>query len=201
MDSVRAGAASPTLLELPVTFRFSQALALGVPEGRLRRWLAEGRVERIGRGTYRRADSEPADADRVEAALRAPRATICLTSALAEHDLVDDNPARLDLALPRGVWRPRLSGPVRWHSFAVDTFDIGRELVAVDAVTSIGLYGPQRSVIDAFRLRHDVGPELGVEALRRWLRLRGSQPGQLLEMARSFPAAEHSLTAALQVLL
>jgi predicted transcriptional regulator of viral defense system len=162
--------------------------------------LADGRAERIGRGLYRRADAELVDVDRLEVATRAPSATICLVSGLVEHDLVDDNPTILDVAVPRGDWRPHVSAPVRWHSFAVDTFAVDRDVVAVDSATSIGLYGARRCIVDAFRLRHEVGPEPGVEALRRWLRRRGNAPADLLTVARRFPAALPSLTAALQVL-
>lgn len=197
---VNGSAADRALDALPVTFRFSDLAGVAAPESWLRSWLADGRVERVERGLYRRADAEPVDLDRLEIALRAPMATICLVSGLAEHDLVDDNPAVLDVAVPRGAWRPRLTAPVRWHSFAGQTFDLDRDVVAVDSVTSLGLYGPRRCIVDAFRLRHEVGPEVGVEALRRWLRRRGSTPGELLDVGRRFPAAVPSLTAALQVL-
>jgi hypothetical protein len=192
---------------LPEAFRFGEVAALGVTEARLRRWLAAGLVERVGRGAYRRVGTTVADLDRLEVALRAPRATICLTSGLVEHDLVDDNPGVLDLALPRGTWQPRLAAGVRWHSFAVATFDLDRSLIPAGGAEPgggaavIGLYGPRRCIVDVFRLRHEVGPEVGVEALKRWLRRPGSQPGQLLELAGSFPAALPSLTEALRVLL
>jgi hypothetical protein len=208
----RAGSAVlPT--DLPAAFRFSAAAALGVSEARLRRWVAEGLVERVGHGVYRRVDAPVDDLDRVEVALRAPRATICLVSGLVEHDLVDDNPAMLDVALPRGAWRPALAAPVRWHSFAAATFDLDRVVVPAGGTGEaagagrpeggavIGLYGPRRCIVDVFRLRYEVGPEVGVEVLKRWLRLPGSQPGQLLELAGSFPAALPSLTEALRVLL
>jgi hypothetical protein len=201
-----------------VAFRPFEVAALGVSEARLRRWLAEGLVERVGHGVYRRVDATVGDLDRVEVALRAPRATICLVSGLVEHDLLDDNPAVLDVALPRGTWRPRLAAPVRWHSFAAGTFDldwlvvpaggtgdrgVGGDVEARGSESGavIGLYGPRRCIVDVFRLRHDVGPEVGVEALKRWLRLPGSQPGQLLELAGRFPAALPSLTEAPRVLL
>lgn len=210
-------------LALPESFHFSQLTALGVSQSRLRHWLEKGLVERVGRGSYLRADAMSVDPDRLEVALRAPRATICLTSGLVEHDLVDDNPGALDLALPRGLWQPHLTAPVRWHSFAVATFDLDRTVVPIDGRPGsrtgnpaagdqsgthevsggavIGLYGPRRCIVDAFRLRHEVGPEVGVEALRRWLRWPGSNPRELLGLANDFPASLPALTAALQALL
>ncbi len=71
----------------------------------------------------------------------------------------------------------------------------------LDEKTAIGLYGPERSIIDAFRLRHLEGHELAVEALKRWLRRPGTSPAALLAMARRFPKARPSLQNALEILL
>ena len=42
---------------------------------------------------------------------------------------------------------------------------------------------------------------MALEALKAWLRRRGSQPGVLLRMAGSFPYAAAPLRTALEVLL
>src|SRR6185312_16357375 len=99
-----------------------------------------------------------------------PRATLCLRSALVRHDLIDDIPAAIDIALPRNSEAAHTRAPISWHWFDARTFDIGRELLDLDEATSIGQYSAERSIIDAFRLRHLEGPELGNQALRRWLR-------------------------------
>ena len=64
----------------------------------------------------------------------------------------------------------------------------------------MGLYSAERSLIDAFRLRHQEGEELAVEALRRWLKRAGATPADLLAMARRFPKVEPSLLQALRIL-
>jgi hypothetical protein len=71
----------------------------------------------------------------------------------------------------------------------------------VDAGLHIGLYSPARCVVDAFRLRHELGEDVAVEALKRWLRAPGASPAALLELARAFPEGEPALRAALRVLL
>lgn len=134
--------------------------------------------------------------------LRAPTATLCLASALARHELIDAIPSALDVAIPRGTRPPQAAAPpVKWHVFDPNTFQLGREAVKLDADTSIGIYSAERSIVDAFRLRGVVGPELGREALRAWLRRRGAQPSVLLNMAKSFPNAERGLREALEFLL
>ncbi|MFI6262177.1 type IV toxin-antitoxin system AbiEi family antitoxin domain-containing protein [Micromonospora sp. NPDC051006] len=186
---------------LPATFSYSQALEAGLSEWHLYRLRDQGLIEPVGRGLYRRHDAEMADIDLIEVAHRAPPATLCLTTALARHDLTDEIPSRIDVALPRGRHRPTTSALVAWHLFDPATFEIGRTELPLDPDTSIGLYSPERSIIDAVRLRHREGPELAYAALRRWLRRRDASPSKLLTMARRFPKAERPLREALEILL
>jgi predicted transcriptional regulator of viral defense system len=189
------------LAELPDTFTFAQALASGMTKHALYRLRDAGAIEPLARGIYRRSDGELAEHGLIAIATAAPRATLCLSTALARHGLSDDIPAAPDVALPRGTRTPAIQAPARWHHFAADTFDLGRDMLPVDSATSIGLYSAERSIIDAFRARGREGHELGHEALRRWLRRRGSQPADLLELARHWPRTVAPLRTALAVLL
>jgi len=166
----------------------------------LRGLVARGSLERLGRGLYRKADAPLADLDLIEIALRAPDATLCLRSALSHHDLTDIIPTEIDVALPRSQRQPRLALPVRWHRFHDATFHIGRDTVEVDDGLSLGVFSPERCVIDALRLRHQEGEEVAIEALRRYLRRPGATPARLLDMAASFPKAEPVLLGALRIL-
>jgi predicted transcriptional regulator of viral defense system len=159
-------------------------------------------VEQVSRGIYRRSDAGPdADWNLLEIAHRASRGTICLASALARHGLTDLIPGSIDVAIPRGSTRPKTRAPVTWHSFAPETFDIGTTATAIDDETAIWVYSPERSIVDAYRLRRWEGPELGISALRRWLRRPGSQPSKLLEMAAHFPQTQRPIRETLEVLL
>jgi hypothetical protein len=71
----------------------------------------------------------------------------------------------------------------------------------IPAVIDIGMYSPPRCIIDAFRLRHREGTELAQTALRRWLDRPGTQPSEVLAMARHFPQAEPALRTTLEILL
>ena len=186
--------------DMPEIFTHADARALGVSDRALYGWRDRGLVEQLARGIFVHPDLQ-ADADLAEIAIRAPDATMCLTTALARHHLVDDIPSMIDVALPRSRRAPSTSAPVTWHRFDEDTFEIGRDELAVHGRLTIGIYNPTRSIVDAFRLRHLYGEDLAVAALRRWLTTRGEQPAELLDAARSFPTAEPSLRRALQVLL
>ncbi len=189
------------LAALPDTFTYAQATAGGMTKHALYRLRDGGAIEAIARGIYRRTDGELADHGLIAIATAAPAATLCLSTALARHGLSDDIPAAPDIALPRGTRAPAVFAQARWHHFATDSFTLGRELLPVDSATSIGIYTPERSIIDAFRMRGREGHELGHEALRRWLRRRGSHPADLLELARHWPRAVRPLRTALEILL
>jgi predicted transcriptional regulator of viral defense system len=158
-------------------------------------------VEQIGRGLYRWTDAPEADTNPLEIAHRAQRGTLCLTTALARHGLTDIIPAEIDVAIPRGSRVPALHSPVHFHVFASKTFDLGREELDVGAQDSIGLYTAERSIVDVIRLRHNEGADVAWEALRPWLRRRGSKPAALIGMARHFHGAERAVRGALEVVL
>lgn len=180
--------------------RPKNAATAGMSPAGIHRAAQSGRLQRIARGLYRPADAPAADLDWIEAAARRPEATICLTSALAHHELIDTIPSTLDVAIPRGRRTPATTGAITWHHFDRDTFSIGRDEITIAGTDQpIGLYSPERSIADAFRLRGSIGYETGVDALKEWLR-RGGKPAQLLKVATRLPRAKQPLLHALQVI-
>ena len=178
----------------------STAARAGMSRSALYREASEGRLDRIARGIYLPADGPAADWDQLEAATRRPEATICLTSALAHHDLTDAIPVALDVAIPRGSRTPASTAAIAWHHFDRATFQVGRdEILIAGADQKIGIYSPERSIADAFRLRGEVGYELARDALREWLR-RGGKPARLIDMASRLPRAKSPVLQALQML-
>lgn len=177
-----------------------QAAEAGLSRSGLYRAARTGRYERIARGLYRSVDAPPADWDRIEAASRRRDATICLTSALAHYDLIDTIPQALDIAIPRGARIPASSRSIRWHLFDAATFDLGRSEIAIPGTDlHIGIYSPDRCIVDAFRLRGAIGYETGRDALREWLR-RGGKPARLMELATQLPRAKAPLLRLLEAL-
>ncbi|MFT3861139.1 type IV toxin-antitoxin system AbiEi family antitoxin domain-containing protein [Micropruina sp.] len=136
------------------TLRPGTAEQAGLSRSGLYRTAREGRLERIARGIYLSTDAAAADWDWIEAATRRPDATICLASALAHHELTDAIPAALDVAIPRGSRTPTSTGAIAWHQFDRSTFEIGPEAIPIPGPDqTIGIYSPEWSITDAFRLR------------------------------------------------
>lgn len=184
----------------PNIFTHADATALGISDRHLAEMCRVGEIDRLARGIYIKTNVD-VDHDLAEIAIRAPQATLCLTTALARHNLTDDIPPSINVALPRQQRPPRAAAPVTWHRFDNAKFDIGQTRIALTNELSIGLYDPIRSIIDAYRLRHLYGIDQAHGALKRWLQQRGTQPAALLTMAKHFPKAEPTIRTALETLL
>jgi len=168
------------------TFKAGDAAKAGVHPRDLYALRDEGFLVELSRGVYRLADAEMSPyLDLVAVSRRSPRGSICLNSALSFWDLTDEGPAEVHLAVPRGAHRPRISyPPVRVHVFAAVTFDLEREQVGLESGEEIAIYSPERNVVDAMRMRGQVGADVAYEALRRYLRRPGASAGELLRLAR-----------------
>jgi len=192
----------PVLRRLPAAFTRDTARQAGLTHTLLDRLLREGALDRFGHGLLRQTEQTAhADLDLLEAALRAPAATICLNSALAQAGLTDEVPAHWELAIPRGTHRPSAPATAAWHQFAPATFDLGRDMLPLAPGLAIGLYHAARSIVDAFNPRTSTDRDLAITALRRWLATPHAQPAQLLDLAAHWPNAHATLLPVLQVLL
>jgi hypothetical protein len=119
-------------------------------------------------------------------AFRVPLAVVCMIVAARVHDLTDDIPPAVQVAVPRDGPRPRIAyPPVEVFQFDVVTFDLGIRSLEAAPGEPIRIYGPERTVVDLLRLRARVGEPTGFIALRRYLARRGARPGEVLELARA----------------
>ena len=187
--------------DLPAVFKWRDAHEAGITDRRLKRLTDDGMIERIEHGLYKRTDSTAGDLALIETALLGREATLCLASVLSHADLIDEIPATIHIALRRGTRKPKTSFPITWHWFSPTTFNIGRTPKDSESGLPIASYSPERSICDAYRMRHTQGAELGREALRNWIRQPGSHPAGLLEIASHFPKANSAIRRDLEILL
>jgi predicted transcriptional regulator of viral defense system len=165
-------------------FRSKDAVAAGVAWRDLYALRDAGELLELSRGLYQLADkggtSHP---DFVAVCARAPQGMICLDSALAYWDLSDDIPTRVHLAVPAGTHRPTIDyPPTRVHVFQASTFGLGRLEQRGEHGERFWISDRERTVVDAFRLRHRIGEDVAHAALRRYLQGR-AQPAQLSDYA------------------
>lgn len=186
--------------DLPNPFTTAEALSLGIPRVTLHRLAKRGEISPIARGLYERRTGTAFDFDLAEIAAKIPAATICLTSALAEHGLSDAIPSKIDIAIPRGSWAPKTKAQVNWHRFELESFNRGRNTQAIPGTSmAIGIYSAERTLADLARHPKKDQAELA-EGIRRWLRRSGNNPAKLLETARGLPGAEIQIRRILEIL-
>ncbi len=181
-----SGAALTRLRSLGPVFRSGQAVGAGVSWRDLYRLRDEGELIELSRGLFQLAEAAGSDnADFVAVCARAPHGMVCLDSALAYWDLSDEIPSEVHLAVPEGANRPTVNyPPTRVHVFNAATFDLGRKEVRQARGEHFWITDSERSVVDAFRMRHLVGESLAYAALQRYLARPRPKPGRLVELAR-----------------
>lgn len=173
------------LEDLPDTFTTRVTRQRGIHPRQLYRWRDSGQILELSRGVFRRADAPPATfPDLLAVAYRAPRAVVCCLTAAAVHDLTDELPPQVQIAVPTHNRPPQISyPPTEVFRFDPATFETGLSSVVAAEGEEVRIYDPTRTVVDLMRLRHRFGEPLAHAALHRYLRHRDSQPAQLLRLA------------------
>ncbi|MEW1836756.1 hypothetical protein AB0392_02195 [Nonomuraea angiospora] len=170
------------LTVLPPTFTTAQSRLASLSSRDLAGLISDGKIHELSRGVYRQATApESAHLDLLAVCIRAPNAVVCGESALALHELIDDIPAAVHIAVPRGRHRPSISyPPVVVAQYSSDTFRLGIEHFQAAPGEPVPVYSAARSVVDAMRHRARIGETLALSALGRYL--RRSDHGKLNEL-------------------
>jgi len=152
------------------TLRTSEARSRGVHPRTLQHLVDEGAVEKVSRGLYRLSDVDPTrHDDLVIVARRSPKAVVTLLSAFDVHDLTDEIPHAVYIALPRGIHSPRLDHPPL-HTVHVSepAYSTGIETRMIGGV-DVSMYSAPRAVVDGFKFRSTIGVDVATDALKRYL--------------------------------
>ena len=169
----------------------------------LHKMVEDGALEQVKRGLYRLpADKLPEHEiftfDYFDAAVGVPKGIFCLATALYYHGLSTQRPSRFDMAIPRSQRKPKLfSVSVRFYRFKEPYYSYDIKHIATPMAT-IKMYGPEKSICDAFRLRRIVGEDLAMESLNAYLKRSRKDINKLLEMA-AFCKVKHLIEPVVKV--
>lgn len=172
------------LLEQRNVARLSEILATGATATAVSRLEREGVIVRLSRGLYQLADS-PLELHQalVEVAKLVPRGVICLVSALSYHELTDQIPRRVWVAIGPKDWRPHIKHPpMRVVRFSPQALTRHVDTLIVEG-TEIRITNPARTIVDLFRYREKVGPNIAIEGLKEALRTRKATPAEIHSIA------------------
>lgn len=175
------------LLELPPTFTTREARSAGVHPRDLYAARDGGELVELSRGVFRRADAPAATyPDLLAVSRRAPRAVVCLLSAAAVHDLTDEIPTAVQIAVPRRTWPPKLDHPpVEVFVWDPATFELGLDAIEAAPGEWARIYSPGRTVVDLMRMRHKLGESVAHAAVRRYLSRRDARVADLMLYAKA----------------
>jgi len=165
--------------------RLSELTSQGITATAVSRMEKDGSVVRLRRGLYQLPDAAiDMHHSLAEAAKRMPKGVICLTSALAFHELTDQLPPRIWMAIGKKDWAPKDARPsLRIVRFAETLLANGVETHLIEHV-EVPIFNVPKTIADCFRHRRSVGLTVAIEGLQQALRQRKARPADIAEHAR-----------------
>lgn len=164
--------------------RLSEFKVAGITAATIGRMRADGDVIRLGRGLYQLPDA-PLDINHslAEAAKRVPKGVVCLTSALAFHELTDQLPRSVWLAIGKNDWSPTDDETsLRIVRFTDKLLKEDVETTLIEGVP-VKVFGVAKTIADCFRHRRSVGQSVALEGLQEALRQRKATPAEIARSA------------------
>lgn len=173
-----------SLLQRRGMVRLSEFISQGITAATVSRLEREGAVVRLARGLYQRLDAHvDANHTLAEASKLVPKGVICLASALAFHELTDQQPPKIWMAIGSKDWLPRFQyPPVRFARFPEMQLSRDVEYHRIDGVR-VPIFGIAKTITDLFRYRRTVGVNLALEGLREALGKRKTTPAEIAKHA------------------
>jgi len=158
---------------------------LRVPRTVLKRLVDAGLLVRRSRGVYTVPEYEPTEhTDLAAVAKRAPKAIICLLSALRFHELTTQNPFEIWIMIGQTAWRPQIEHPpVRVIRASGAALTEGVDVHEIEGV-DVRITAPAKTVADCFKYRRKVGTDVAVEALRDCWRQRKATMDEIYRCAK-----------------
>jgi predicted transcriptional regulator of viral defense system len=165
--------------------RTSEVLSAGIHPRTLYKLRDEGYIIKLDRGVYKLNDhTSLSNPDIAIVAARVPNAKICLLSALDFHEMTNEIPHKIHIAIVRTQRDPRIDyPPIEVYRFTDESFTEGVEKHEIDGLT-IQVYNPAKTIADCFKFRNKIGKEIALEALRKGLEEKNVKVKEILKYAK-----------------
>lgn len=173
------------MLEEQGVLRPKDLTDLGIPRSTLQRLYEKGAVLRVDRGLYTLPGGAGTEHQSLlEVAKKAPKAVICLLSALAYHRIGTQLPAQVWIAIGSDDRRPKVSHvATEIVRFSEESLRYGVEEHEI-AGTTVRITSPAKTVADCFKFRRRVGLDVAIEAVTEGWRERRFTLPELRQAAR-----------------
>lgn len=160
----------------------------GIHTSHIKQLVEDGRIDRIKRGLYRLPPDELVQDPQFtfeyfDVAAAVPNGVFCLSTALYYHGLTTTNPSVLDIAiLPTQRNTQLFNVTIRFYRFQKPYFQYDVEKIQAE-LFPIKIYGKEKSVCDAIRMRHLIGEDMAMEGLNTYIKQPEKDINRLLETA------------------
>ena len=157
----------------------------GIHTHTLSRLVRSGALERVSPGRYRLPDAPITENHSLAiVAAAAPKAVVCLLSALSFHEIGTQLPHQVWIAVDRRSRAPTLAWPrLRVLRFSGAALSEGIETHRIEG-EQVRVYGVPKTLADIFKYRNKVGLDVALEALREGWRARRFTMDEMHRYAR-----------------
>lgn len=172
------------MMQRPIVRAF-ELRSEGIDPKTISRAVESGELVRISRGLYQRANGEiDTHQALAEAAKKMPRGIVAMISALAYHELTDQMPRKVWMAVSVKDWSAPAPSypPIRIVEFRDRYMQQGIEYHMISG-TQVPIYSVPKTLADIFRNRKLVDRSVAVEALRAALDQRKATPAKIADAA------------------
>jgi predicted transcriptional regulator of viral defense system len=159
---------------------------LGIHRMNLKRLVDRGLLVQRSHGIYEAAAPRMTEhGSIIEIVTRAPKATLCLLTALRLHRLTTQNPFEIWIMIDRKARKPSIDTPaVRVVRASGPCLTKGVQTMRIDSV-DVRVTTVAKTVADCFRYRTTVGTDVALEALRDAWRRKAASMDELVAAAKT----------------
>ena len=146
--------------------------------------IENGTIEKVKSGLYKLVNY-PWDehSSFVDISQAKKSAIICLTSALAYHELSTINPNEVTVAVPQNTDKFNLEyPPIKVFYFSDKVYSYGIDEKST-ASGDFRIYSAEKTICDMFRYRNKLGEDIALEGLKNYLKRQDADLFKLREYA------------------
>lgn len=164
--------------------RFSSILEKGFHPDTIEALKQSEHIQKIAYGLYCLKEHDFGEyADFIFTSYQAPRGVICLVSALSFHEVTQEVPRQVDIAIPVRSRANKIGyPPTRIYTFNQKTWEAGIEEHVLSG-QKVRIYSLAKSIADCFKFRNKIGVDVAREALANALK-KGTNPIEIIKYAK-----------------
>lgn len=162
------------------------ARKLGIDNKVLQRMHKSGELERLEHGIY--MDSDQIEDEYFLTQYRCKRGIFSHETALFFNDLSDRTPLQLMLTIPSGYNTRLLKDKQRYKFFYIkeELHSIGKITITTPFGNTVYAYDKERTICDCLKKIEFLDADLVLDAIKKYMRMPGSDFAKLLEYAEIF---------------